>query len=161
MRFNPRSALKILAIAPLAFTIGLGASPERAPRAPEATERGGRGHGPLGALRGALASLDLSEAQKDKIKAALEARRPAFESLRERRHEARRKLRELTEAPNRDLAAIGAATVELTEGRKEIRAQMQLVRSDIEEILTPDQRTKLDGYLAALRNRFGHRRHGG
>jgi Spy/CpxP family protein refolding chaperone len=135
----------------MALAAGLAGAPALA------ADHAGPGGGRMGGgLRHALASLDLSQDQKDKIKAIVAAERPAIQSLREGMREDASELKSLASAQPADPAAVGAAFLKVRSDREAMKAERQKVHAQIDAILTPDQRTKLDGYLSALKER----RHG-
>jgi Spy/CpxP family protein refolding chaperone len=102
-------------------------------------------------IRAALATLDLSQDQKDKITASFEARKPELQALGTKAKTDRQALEALMAAPNPDPAAVGAATLQVRANRQAVRAQMETMRTNLAAILTPAQQAKLEGYLAAKR----------
>src|SRR5947207_12045631 len=131
-----------------ALAAGLAGSPALA------ADHAGPGGGRMGGgLRRALASLDLSQDQKDKVKAIVAAEKPAIQSLREGMRADASELKSLASAQSADPAAIGAAFLKVRADREAMKAERQKVLAQIEGVLTPDQRTKLDGYLSALHGR--------
>jgi Spy/CpxP family protein refolding chaperone len=93
-------------------------------------------------LRG-LRALNLTQDQKDKIKAAFVARRPALQALRQTAQANRQALATLTKAANPDPAAVGAAYLKVLAGRQALVAQRQQAQGDVVALLTPDQKTQL------------------
>lgn len=122
----------------------------------------GRGAGPARAehrlLRGALRSLDLTAEQRDKVRAAFEAQRESFRALREKARADRMAVRDLLEQPNPNASAVGAAVLKAHQNRVALRKQRESARAAIEAILTPEQRAKFAGYVAAARDAFEARR---
>jgi Spy/CpxP family protein refolding chaperone len=102
-------------------------------------------------IRAALATLDLSQDQKDKIKASFEARKPELQTLGAKAKTDRQALDALLAAPNPDPAAVGAAMLKVHANRQAMRTQMETMRTDLDAILTPEQQAKLKGYHAAQR----------
>jgi len=115
-----------------------------------AGNQGGGGHFGRG-LRAALATVDLTQDQKDKIKASFEAKKPELSALREKAKTDREALRALVTAANPDPAAVGVATLKVHANRQAMRARMEEMRTDLAAILTPEQVAKLDGWIAAHR----------
>ena len=101
-------------------------------------EHGGMGPGMGPRLHAALRHLDLSDTQKEQIKAKLEAAA----------------LKALLDAPNPNKEAVGEATIRLHEHRQAVKAEMERTRAEIEALLTPEQREK----LAEMRERRQERR---
>ena len=112
------------------------------------------------ALRGGLATLDLSDDQKAKIRTILESKRDAAQGLTLTMRTDAKALHDLAAAPNPDPAAVGAAFLKLKADRDAVRGAAEGVLGEIKGVLTSEQQTKLDGYLAALRQ-MRRARHGG
>jgi Spy/CpxP family protein refolding chaperone len=104
------------------------------------------------ALKGGLATLDLSQEQKDQIKAIADAKKPSFEALRTQMKADTTALRDAASAATPDPAAVGAAFLKVRADREAARASFKSLLTDIKAVLTPDQQKKLEGYLAALRH---------
>ena len=113
--------------------------------------RGGREGAPGRGIRAALASLDLTEAQKTKVKALFEAEKPKYEVLRQEARAARQALRAAVDAEKADPLAVGAAYLRLDANRKTVRAERTASRQKLEALLTPEQKAKLEGWVAARR----------
>jgi len=93
-------------------------------------------------MRG-LRALNLTQDQKDKIRAALIARRPAVRALRQEARTNRQALATLAKAANPDPAAVGTAYLKVLAGRQALVAQRQQARADVMAVLTPDQKSQL------------------
>lgn len=117
-------------------------------------EHGGMGPGMGPRLHSALRHLDLSDTQKEQIKAKLEAAKPNLQALRDQGKVDRDALKALLDAPNPDKQAVGEATIRLHEHRQAVRAEMERTRTEIEALLTPEQREK----LAEMKERRQERR---
>lgn len=113
--------------------------------------RGGREGAPGRGLRAALSTLDLTEAQKTKVKALFEAEKPKYEALRQEGRAAREALRSAADAEKSDPMAVGAAYLRLDANRKTLRAERTASRQKLEALLTPEQKAKLEGWVAAHR----------
>lgn len=113
----------------------------------------GRGGREGGVLRRALASLDLSEEQKAKVQAIVEESKPGFEALRSEGRAGREALKAAAEKPAPDAKEVGEAFLLVQANRKVARTQMEAVKAKVDAVLTPEQKAKLDGYLAGLRER--------
>jgi Spy/CpxP family protein refolding chaperone len=130
----------------LALTAALAAAPLLAQPGP------GRGGRMGGMLRHALASLDLTQDQKDKIHAVLDAERPAMQALREQMRTDAKALRATADSSS-DPATVGKAFLKVKADREAMKAERQKIRTQIESYLTPEQKSKLDGFLSAVRAR--------
>ena len=113
--------------------------------------RGGREGAPGRGIRAALASLDLTDDQKAKVKGLLEGERPKFEALRQEGRAAREALRTATKAATPDPAAVGAAFLRVDAHRSAMRAERNVSRQKLEALLTTEQRAKLEGWTSAQR----------
>ena len=124
---------------------------------------GGMGGGHRGgrALRRALASLDLTQAQKDGIKAAVQGERDAMQALRAQMKDDARQLHAIADTQGADAASVGRAFLKVKSDRDALKAERQKIRGKIEAVLTPDQKTKLEGYLSALKDAHPRRGRGG
>jgi Spy/CpxP family protein refolding chaperone len=120
-----------------------------------------KGPGPvLRALRGGLATLDLSQDQKDEIKGIFEAKKPGFETLRAKMKADATALHDAASAATPDTATVGAAFLKVRADREAAKASFESLLTEIKGVLTPDQQKKLEGYLAAMRQ-MRRGRHGG
>lgn len=142
MRTRLRSPLTLV---PLALTVALAAGIAL----PALAGPGARGAG--FPLRRALRQLDLSDAQKDQLRSAREARRPVFEELRSRLRTDRAALKGLLDAGTKDYTAIGKAVVRMDETRRALKSEREKARATLETILTPEQKARLEGFLRGLR----------
>lgn len=104
-------------------------------------------------LRRALASLDLTADQQTKVQAILEASRSDFQAARTEGRNGREALKAALAKPTPDPKEVGEAFLKLDANRKAVRSQMEGVKTRVDAVLTPEQRAKLDGFLAAVRGR--------
>jgi Spy/CpxP family protein refolding chaperone len=102
-------------------------------------------------IRAAMATLDLSQDQKDKIKASFATMKPQLRALGAKARADRLALEALLATPNPDPTAVGTATLLVRSNRQAMRAQMDTMRTNLAALLTPEQQAKLNGYLAAKR----------
>lgn len=122
----------------------------------------GQGPGPHArAIRAALATLDLTDAQKTSIKAIFESHKDEGAALRAQIKADREALKAAASAPKPDPAVVGAAFLKVRADAEEAKAKMKAVRAEIDAVLTPEQRAKLDGWIAAHRQMRGAQRRGG
>lgn len=113
--------------------------------------RGGREGAPGRGIRAALATLDLTDAQKEKVRALFETEKPKYENLRHEGRVAREALRAAASAEKPDPAAVGAAFLRVDANRKTAKAERAGSKEKLEALLTPEQRAKLEGWMAAHR----------
>ena len=153
---NHRRTLGVgLAAGTMALLLGVAAFAEPGPGWGPMAGPGGR-PGPglrlLKAVRAGLATVDLTDEQTTKIKALFETRKPAFESLKTRIRADAKALHEAANATTPDPTAVGTAFLKLKEDRADAKDSLEGLMTDIRAVLTPEQRTKLDAYLAALKH---------
>lgn len=118
---------------------------------PMAGPGGGPGRQIVRALRTALATLDLTDDQRAKIKATFEAKKAGFETLRTEMRADAKALHEAANAATPDPATVGAAFLKLKADRAGAKDQLDALMADVKAVLTSDQRTRLDASLATLR----------
>ena len=109
---------------------------------------GGRGHFGRG-IRAAMATLDLSDAQKEKVKTIFASHKDQFQSFRTQAKANREALRAASSADNPDPAVVGAAFLKVRADGKAMKAQRESVHAEINGVLTPGQKAKFDGWIAA------------
>jgi Spy/CpxP family protein refolding chaperone len=102
-------------------------------------------------VRAAMATLDLTDAQKAKVKAIFASHKDEGMAFREQAKSDRAALKAAASAPNADPAAVGAAFLKVRANGQAAAAKMQAVHAEINTVLTPDQKSKLDGWIAAHR----------
>jgi Spy/CpxP family protein refolding chaperone len=110
--------------------------------------QGGGGHFGRG-IRAAMATLDLSDAQKDKVKAIFTSHKEQFQAFRTQAKANREALRAAASADNPDPAAVGAAFLRVRADGKAMKSPLEGVHAEINGVLTPDQKSRLDGWIAA------------
>lgn len=111
-------------------------------------------------IRAAMATLDLSDAQKEKIKAIFESHKEEGAALRAQAKADRDALKAAASAAKPDPATVGAAFLKVRADGEAAKAKMKAVRAEIDAVLTPEQRAKLDGWIAAHRQMRGGLRGG-
>ncbi|HEY3351341.1 MAG TPA: periplasmic heavy metal sensor [Thermoanaerobaculia bacterium] len=111
-------------------------------------------------IRAAMATLDLSDAQKEKVKAIFESHKEEGAALRAQTRTDREALKAAASAAKPDPALVGAAFLKVRADGETARAKMKAVRAEIDAVLTPEQRAKLDGWIAAHRQMRGGLRSG-
>ena len=100
-------------------------------------------------IRAAMATLDLSDAQKEKIKAIFESHKGEGQALHVQAKADRDALKAAASAAKPDPAVVGAAFLKVRADGDAAKAKMKAVRAEIDAVLTPEQRAKLDGWIAA------------
>lgn len=108
--------------------------------------------------RAALAKLDLSQDQKDKIKALVEAERPVLEALAQQRKDDAEALRTAADAAQPDPASVGAAFLKVRADGLALRAEVNKLHDSIVALLTPEQKAAFEAYLDAFKSRLRHGR---
>ena len=119
-------------------------------------ERGGRrGGGPGGAL---LKGINLTDAQKDRLKALRKEQEPAMKKNREQFTAAMKEAREARQRGDTTAARAKMETV-----RKEMDRQRDQQIVTLRTVLTADQQKQLDANIASWKERAAdgaHRKHG-
>jgi periplasmic protein CpxP/Spy len=119
-------------------------------------ERGGRRGGPDGML---LKGINLTDAQKDRLKAIRKEQEPEMKKTREQFSAV---MKEARDARERGDTATARAKMEQVRTQMEHRRDQQI--ATLRTILTADQQKQLDANIAAMKERSaqgGHRNHGG
>ncbi len=104
-------------------------------------------------IRAAMATLDLSDTQKEKVKAIFSSHKEQFQAFRSHAKANREALRAAASAENPDPAVVGAAFLKVRADGKAARAQLESVHAEINGVLTPEQKARLDGWIAAHKQR--------
>jgi Spy/CpxP family protein refolding chaperone len=112
-------------------------------------------------VRAALSTLDLSDAQKEKVKAIFASHKDQSVAFRTQAKANREALRAAASAADPDPAAVGAAFLKVRAHAKALKAQLEGVHAEINGVLTPEQKAKLDGWIAAHRQQRAALRFGG
>lgn len=105
--------------------------------------------GPAGRILGCLRVVNLTESQKDAVRAVFEAAKPAVTAAVERVKAAEENLKTLMQATTKDACAIGNALIAVQTARQGLSTELEKVRTEIAAILTPEQKAMLAGCLAA------------
>ena len=102
-------------------------------------------------IRAAMATLDLTDDQKDKVKAIFVSHKDEGTAFHAQAKADREALKTAASAAKPDPAAVGAAFLKVRANAEAAKAKMTAVRAEIDAVLTPEQRAKLDGWIAAHR----------
>jgi Spy/CpxP family protein refolding chaperone len=149
-----RSGIGLLALAVAgALAVALAAAAQPGPPA-----GAGKGGPFLRALRGGLATVGVTDDQKVKIRAILEAKKDDAEALGAKTRVDGVALKSLANAAAPDPTAVGKAFLTLKGDREAAREMAEGVLADVKAVLTPEQAGKLDAYLAALKQMRGGRK---
>ncbi len=112
----------------------------------------GQGPGPFArGIRAAMAVLDLTADQQTKIKAIFQSHKDEGQAFRAQMQADRAALKAAASAATPDPAAVGNAFLKVRANRKAAGEKMKAVKAEIDAVLTPEQRAKLEGWLAAHR----------
>ena len=110
------------------------------------------------ALGFALGQLDLTEAQREQVHAILQQHREESRALMGQARAARRAVNEAVEAATPDEAAIRAASANLAEAETQMALMRARVRSEVLQVLTPEQRATAEALTAQRVERARQRR---
>jgi len=160
---------KLLGGAALFAAFALAAGTALAQPGPGPGPGAGPGRGRVArAVREAMSILDLTDAQKAKVKAIFAAQRTENAAFRAQVQADRAALKAAAAAVDPDPATVGAAFLKVRANGKAVAEKMKAVRAQIEAVLTPEQKAKLAGWTAARRQmrgmggqRWGMGGHGG
>ena len=100
-------------------------------------------------VRAAMATLDLTEDQKEKVKDIFASHKDEAVAFHAQAKANRDALKAAASAANPDPAVVGAAFLKVRADRQAVVAKMKAARAEIDAVLTPEQRAKLDGWIAA------------
>ena len=124
---------------------------------------GGPG-GPGGIIQG-LRALDLSETQREQVKAAMESHKAEFEAQREKLGTTRKALHDSMTAETFDEAAIRQMSAEVAVVEADGAVLQAKVHGEVWALLTPEQqqkarqlRTQMEQRIGQMRERFEQRR---
>ena len=137
--------LPALAMAAALVLAGVPAAPALAADAPAPAHP----NGPGGILK-CLRVVDLTDQQKADIKAILEGEKDTLKGLHEAIVADRDALKALFDSENPDPCQVGTAVLKLHADRGAMRDEIAKIRSNVEALLTPEQKAKLAGCLAIL-----------
>jgi Spy/CpxP family protein refolding chaperone len=104
-----------------------------------------------------LKQCDVSTDQHNKIKGILETSKETMRTLAESRKANAAALKAAMDTARPDPTAIGNALLKLKNSREAIKSERKKVHDAVLVVLTPEQRTRFEGYLAGLRLAARHR----
>ncbi len=118
-------------------------------------KRGGkRGHG-MGRM---FRQLDLTDAQKEQMKAIRQASRENTKSLRDQMRQNRQQLDQLTESGTFDQAAVTAIAQQQGQLHAQMIVEKQRVKTQMYNVLTAEQKTKLAELKAQFKQKMEERK---
>jgi periplasmic protein CpxP/Spy len=98
--------------------------------------------------------LDLTQAQQDQVKQIMAKNQPAMQPLMQQMHQNLQQMRQLIESGAFDDTKARTLAVQQTQTLTELTVQKAHMFSDLYQVLTPDQKTKLDKFLDHHEQRF-------
>jgi len=122
-------------------------------------DRSGMQRGPMISAR-MLDRLDLDDTQRQTVDNIVEAARPEFDALRERKQSNRTALSDLDPADASYAIDLETAAAENGQLAKEMTLLIFRVRNEVNAVLTDDQRAALKERMERHRDRRGSRNHG-
>jgi periplasmic protein CpxP/Spy len=135
---------KLLGVAALSMfglaAVGLAADEGKGPGGREGRGFGRHGHRGPGA--GMFRGLDLTEAQKDQLKALHEQQREAMKPAMEQQKALRDQIRQALESANPDATRIGQLEIQAHRLRQQMKAEHEKMRDSFVNILTPEQKAQ-------------------
>jgi Spy/CpxP family protein refolding chaperone len=102
-------------------------------------------------VRAALEKLDLTQAQKDRLRELAEAARPGLQAQREQWQADRAALRVALDAPKADATTIGTLMLKMKQGREVVKGERQQLHDATLDVLTSEQRIRFEAYLDAFK----------
>jgi len=147
-----RRCFPIFAVALLLVTPAFAqrARPMRFPGVPA-----GAGFDPS-ALAPCMVLLNLSDAEKLQIQQIVTAEQPTLDSLDSELKADQTALSAAAALGNSNACNIGTAYLKVQGDKEALASELQTLKTKVEAVLTPDEKARLDGCLAALTN-FGPR----
>jgi periplasmic protein CpxP/Spy len=92
--------------------------------------------------------LDLTDAQRAQMKSTLAAEKPALKPLFEQEAQSRQQMMQLIQSPSFDEAKAQAIASQESQTHIQLEVQQARIHSELYQLLTADQKTKLAQYLA-------------
>jgi protein CpxP len=98
--------------------------------------------------------LDLTDAQQQQVKEILAKDKPALQPLMQQMQQNRQQMRQVIESATFDETRARALAAQQSQTMTELTVQKAHMFSDLYQVLTPDQKTKLDQFLDRHEQRF-------
>lgn len=96
--------------------------------------------------------LNLSEAEKTQIQQIITAEQPTLDTLGSQLKTDEAALSAAAALGSSNACNIGTAYLKVDSDQAAITAELQTIKTKVEAVLTPDEKARLDGCLAALAN---------
>ena len=101
--------------------------------------------------------LDLTSAQRDQVKAIMEKEKPTTAPLIQQMGQYHSQLAELAQSGSFDEAKVRAIATQQAQTQVELTVQHARIMSEMVQVLTPDQKTKLASLMAKHQQRMQER----
>jgi periplasmic protein CpxP/Spy len=98
--------------------------------------------------------LDLTDAQQAQVKDILAKEKPALKPLMQQMAQSHQQIRELTMAGNFDEAKVRALATQQAQTMTEMIVQKARIESEMIQVLTPEQKTKLNDFMTKHEQRM-------
>jgi len=98
--------------------------------------------------------LDLTDAQQAQVKDILAKEKPALKPLMQQMAQSHQQIRELTMSGSFDEAKVRALATQQAQTMTEMIVQKARVESEMIQVLTPEQKTKLNDFMAKHEQRM-------
>jgi periplasmic protein CpxP/Spy len=102
--------------------------------------------------------LDLSETQREQMKAVMQKERPALKPLMQQLHQTREQLKQYEEGAY-DEAKVRTLAAQQTQTQVELTVQETRIHSELFQLLTPDQQAKMKEFEANREARMQQHMH--
>jgi Spy/CpxP family protein refolding chaperone len=123
----------------------------------KAEGHGRHGHG-FGPMMGFYADyLDLTDAQKAQMKDIMTKEKPTIKPLMQQLSDSRKQLRQLETAGAFDEAKVRSVATQQSQTMTELTVQRSRIKSELMQVLTPDQKDKMAKFEARREARFQKR----
>jgi periplasmic protein CpxP/Spy len=115
----------------------------------------GQRGGDFGNMLGRMGDyLDLTDAQRTQMKAILSKEKPTMQPLIQQLAQGHQQMRQLEEASSFDENQVRALATQQSQTLTELMVQKARIKSELVQVLTPDQKTKLAAFEAKQQARF-------
>ncbi len=136
----------------------IAASPQNTSQGPRPFSGRMGGPGGMGMLRRFGSQLGLTDAQKDQIKTIMQSHRDELQGLGQRAADARQALHQAELTDPVDEGAIRDKSTALAAVEADLAVSRAHIRSEVFQVLTPDQQAKAKQLAAQMQQRMQNRR---
>jgi Spy/CpxP family protein refolding chaperone len=98
--------------------------------------------------------LDLTDAQRTQMKAIVTKEKPTIQPLVQQLAQGSQQMRQLEEASSFDEGKVRALATQQSQALTELMVQKARIKSELVQVLTPDQKTKMAAFEARRQARF-------